>query len=179
MAMAARGPRSGSFTGNAIVAAGGAHGITGPMQRAILLLAVAAVGFAESRPKVRAVTAFINIDAKNYEAQYADAMRFLNSAADAYRTAGFEVDSLRIATQPFPKYIRGMKTDEAVRFLQKVDELSQKLKFRPSIGPAMIEDGDDVGVLEVLAKTLATTGLNVSLVIAAEDGIHWRAIRET
>jgi uncharacterized protein len=150
------------------------------MRRAVLVLALAAAAFAaESRPKVRAVTAFINIDAKNYEAQYAETMRFLNSAADAYRAAGFEVEGVRIATQPFPQYIRGMKPDEAVRFLQKLDELSNKLKFRPNIGAAMIHDNDDTAVLEVLTKVLSTTGLNASLVIAGEDGIHWRAIRET
>ena len=140
---------------------------------------MAAAAFAaESRPKVRAVTAFINIDPMNYEAQYADTMRFLKSAADAYRAAGFEVQGVRIATQPFPQYIRGMKTDDAVRFLQKIDALSAKLNFRPNIGAAMIQDNDDAAVLEVLTKALSTTGLNASLVIAGEDGIHWRAIRE-
>ena len=140
---------------------------------------MAAAAFAaESRPKVRAVTAFINIDPMNYEAQYADTMRFLKSAADAYRAAGFEVQGVRIATQPFPQYIRGMKTDDAVRFLQKIDALSARLNFRPNIGAAMIQDNDDAAVLEVLTKALSTTGLNASLVIAGEDGIHWRAIRE-
>src|SRR3954469_891532 len=135
------------------------------MRKVGLVLALATAVFgADSRPKVRAVTAFINIDAKNYEAQYAETMRFLNSAADAYRAAGFEVQSLRIATQPFPQYIRGMSPDEAVRFLQKIDALAQKLKFRASIGAAMINDSDDATVLDVLAKTVSTTALNVSLV---------------
>ncbi len=150
------------------------------MRKAIVALALAAaVCAAESRPKVRAVTAFISVDAQNYEAQYADTMRFLNGAADAYRTAGFEVEGVRIATQPFPQYIRGMKAADAVRLLQKIDELSNKLKFRPNIGAAMVNDTDDTAALEVLTKALSTTGLNASLVIADEDGIHWRAIRET
>jgi uncharacterized protein (UPF0210 family) len=150
------------------------------MRKSLLVLTIAATAFAaDSRPKVRAVTAFIRIDAANYEAQYTDTMRFLNSAADAYRAAGFEVDGVRIATQPFPEYIRGMKPDEALRFLQKIDELSKRLKFRPSIGTAMIHDDDDAGVLDVLAKALSTTGLNASVVIAGDDGIHWRAIRES
>ena len=150
------------------------------MRKALLVLTIAATAFAaDSRPKVRAVTAFIRIDAANYEAQYTDTMRFLNSAADAYRAAGFEVDGVRIATQPFPEYIRGMKPDEALRFLQKIDELAKRLKFRPSIGTAMIHDDDDAGVLDVLAKALSTTGLNASVVIAGDDGIHWRAIRES
>src|SRR3954453_19008327 len=114
-----------------------ARGITEPMRRAVLVLALAAAAFAaESRPKVRAVTAFINIDAKNYETQYADTMRFLNSAADAYRAAGFEVEGVRIATQPFPQYIRGMKSDDALHLLQNIDALSRKLNFRPNIGAA-------------------------------------------
>jgi uncharacterized protein (UPF0210 family) len=132
---------------------------------------------ADSRPKVRAVTAFINIDARNYGQQYQDTMRFLDSAREAYVAAGFEVESVRIATQPFARYIQGMKPDEALAFFHKLDELSTKLKFTPNIGAAMVENEDDTATLEVLAKTLSSTRLNASLVIAGEDGIHWRAIR--
>lgn len=148
------------------------------MRKACLILALAAAAFADSRPKVRAVTAFIRIDPARYEAQYADTMRFLNGAAEAYRKAGFEVQGVRIATQPFPEYIRGMKPDEAVAFLQKLDALAKKSGFRPNIGAAMIHDNDDTGVLDVLARALSTTELNASLVIADEAGIHWRAVRE-
>jgi uncharacterized protein len=146
---------------------------------ALALAAATAAFAADARPKVRAVTAFIRIDPAHYEAQYADAMKFLNGAAAAYRAAGFEVEGVRIATQPFPEYIKGMKTAEAVAFLQKLDAVSTKLGFRPSIGPAMLHDSDDAAPLDVLARALSTTGLNASLVIADESGIHWRAIRET
>jgi uncharacterized protein len=144
---------------------------------AFVACASAAVA-ADSRPKVRAITAFIHIDPQSYEQQYADTMRFLDSARAAYRAAGFEVQGVRIATQPFPEYIRGMKPEAAVAFLHKLDELATKLQFNPNIGAAMLQDGDDASVLDVLAKTLATTKLNASLVIAGEDGIHWRAVRE-
>ena len=150
------------------------------MRKFLLFLALACVAFAaDSRPKVRAITAFIRIDPQSYEQQYADTMRFLNDARAAYRAAGFEVESVRIVTQPFPEYIRGMKPDAAVTFLHKLDELATKLQFTPNIGAAMLKDGDDASVLDVLAKTLATTKLNASLVIAGEDGIHWRSIHET
>jgi uncharacterized protein (UPF0210 family) len=150
------------------------------MRHTLLLLALASlVHAADSRPKVRAITAFINIDAKSYEAQYADTMRFLDAAREQYRAAGWDVEGVRIVTQPFPQYIRGMQPDAALAFFHKLDELATKLKFNPNIGAAMIGDGDDASVLAVLAKTLATTRLNASLVIAGDDGIHWRAIRET
>jgi uncharacterized protein (UPF0210 family) len=144
----------------------------------VMAVALAACGFGQGRPKVRAVTAFIRIDPARYEAQYAEAMTFLKSAADAYRAAGFEVEGARIATQPFPEYIQGMKPADAVAFLRKIDATAKRLGFRPSIGPAMLRDSDDTAPLDVLAKALETTGLNASLVIADESGIHWRAVRE-
>src|SRR5260370_40212865 len=144
---------------------------------AIFALASFAQG-ADTRPKVRAITAFINIDAKTYSAEIDDTMKFLNFAREEFRGAGFEVEGVRIVTQPFPKYIAGMKRDDALTFLHKLDELSTKLKFAPNIGAAMVGDGDDASVLDLLGTVLAQTHLNANLVIAAEDGIHWRAVRE-
>jgi uncharacterized protein len=141
-------------------------------------MAVTAFG-ADSRPKVRALTAFIHIDAAHYEAQYGDTMKFLTAAAEAYKAAGFEVQSVRIATQPFPEYTKGMKPDEAVALLRKIDALATRLGFRASIGTAMLHDDDDAAPLDLLARVLPTTALNASLAIADDTGIHWRAIRES
>jgi uncharacterized protein len=146
----------------------------------LILALLAAVGLcaADTRPKVRAITAFIDIDARNYEAQYADTMRFLDDAREAYRAAGFDVQGVRIATQPFPRYIGAMKPEEALAFFHKLDELATKLKFSPNIGAAMLADNDSTATFDTLARALATTRLNASLVIAGEDGIHWRALHE-
>jgi len=150
-----------------------------PMRQALIVFALASLAWgADSRPKVRAVTAFINIDPKTYAAEYADTMKFLESARDAYRSAGFEVETVRIVTQPYTRYTSGMKRDDALTFLSKLDDLGAKLKFSPNIGAAMLGDGDDVSSLDMLAQALATTKLNASLVVAGEDGVHWRAIRE-
>jgi uncharacterized protein len=149
------------------------------MRQILALLALAwLASAADSRPKVRAVTAFINIDAQHYEAQYEETMRFLDSAREAYRAAGFEVQGVRIVTQPFPRYIAGMKPEDALSFLHKLDELATRLKFNPNIGTAVLGDDDSTAPLDTLAHALATTRLNASLVIAGEDGIHWRALRE-
>ena len=146
--------------------------------RALALLALACLAAADSKPKVRAITAFINIDAQNYEAQYAETMHFLDGAREAYRAAGFEVEGVRIVTQPFPRYIGGMKPEQGLAFLHKLDELSTRLKFAPNIGAAMLTDDDSTATLDTLAHALAETRLNASLVIAGEDGIHWRALGE-
>lgn len=150
-----------------------------PMRLALATLALASLAFgADSRPKVRAITAFINIDPKTYSAEVEGTVKFLDGARSAYRAAGFEVEGVRIVTQPFPKYIGGMKRDDALTFLHKLDDLSTKLRFAPNIGAAMLADGDDSSLLDLLATAFSETRLNASLVIAGEDGIHWRAIRE-
>ncbi|MGA7235741.1 MAG: DUF711 family protein [Bryobacteraceae bacterium] len=142
-----------------------------------LLLASAAAS-ADSRPKVRAITAFVDIDAKGYSAQIGDTMRFLNSARDAYKRGGFDVETVRIVTQPFPGYIRGMKREEALALFHKLNDLASSSGFSLNIGAAMIHDNDDASLNGLLAEALSTGKTNASLVIAGEDGIHWRALRE-
>src|SRR5690349_477805 len=76
------------------------------MRKALVLaLAAASLAFAaDVRPKVRAITAFIRIDAKNYEAQVTGAVTFLNAARAEYQASGFEVETIRVVTQPLAEY---------------------------------------------------------------------------
>jgi uncharacterized protein len=57
-----------------------------------------------SRPKIRAVTAFVRLDRARYEDQIADALAFLHQAKSAFEKAGYEVQTIRVTTQPFPEY---------------------------------------------------------------------------
>ena len=149
------------------------------MRNAFLALLLASSAWAaDSRPRVRAVTAFVDIDAKNYAAQIGDTMRFLNSARDAYKRAGFEVQTVRIVTQPFPRYTAGMKHEDALALFHKLNDLAVSSGFSLNIGPSMLNDNDDAAPNALLVEAIATNKINASLVIAGEDGIHWRAVRE-
>jgi len=53
---------------------------------------------AEVRPRIRAVTAFIEIDRTNYAARIQDAQRFPAAAKEALNKAGFEGAGGRITT---------------------------------------------------------------------------------
>jgi uncharacterized protein (UPF0210 family) len=142
-----------------------------------LLLASSAL-LADSRPKVRAITAFVDIDTKNYASQVADTVKFLSTARAAYQHAGFEVETIRLVTQPFPRYIQGMKREDAVSFLHKLNDLSVTSGFTLNIGASMLHDNDDTAPNAILIEALSTGKTNASLLIAGEDGIHWRALRE-
>ena len=52
--------------------------------------------------------------------------------------------------------------------------------FRTSRHVAMLHDADDSAPMQLLAKMLSTLpDLNASAIIADDDGIHWKTIRET
>jgi uncharacterized protein len=144
-----------------------------------MLILISVASASDSRPKVRAITAFIDIDSKSYPAQLESTVKFLNAARESYVKAGFEVETIRIATQPFPQYTRGLSRDAALALLRNIDALSEKLAFSPSIGPAMLLDSDDTSSVDLLADVLSQPSrLNASLVTASEEGIHWTALHQ-
>jgi uncharacterized protein len=132
------------------------------------------------KPKIRAVTAFIRLDRAQYKSQIADTLKFLRAAKTAFEKAGYEVETIRITTQPFPEYTKGLSTDQALAFFGDYDALAVKENFDASIGPAMMKDSDDPAEAELLGKILSRAKtLEGSVSIAGDDGIHWKAIRAT
>jgi uncharacterized protein (UPF0210 family) len=145
----------------------------------VLALVIPALVSGAVRPKVRAITAFIDIDPKNYQTQFETTVKFLNSAKGSFTAAGFEVETIRIATQPFPMYTKGMKREEALALLRGIDALSAKLNFSPAIGPAMQTEADSTEPVELLADLLAQPSrINATLITAGEDGIHWKSLQQ-
>jgi uncharacterized protein (UPF0210 family) len=73
-----------------------------------------------------------------------------------------------------------MSRDAALRFLRTFDELAAKFDFDPNIGPAMLTDGENPAAVDLLIDVLTGTKLlEGSVIIAADDGVHWKAIRQS
>src|SRR5262245_43920989 len=136
------------------------------------------VSSAEVRPRIRAVTAFIEVDPQNYASQIADAQKFLAAAKDALNKAGFEGAGGRITTQPFPQYTKGMKSEDAVAFIGKLRDAASQGRSSLNIGSAMVHDNDDPAAASLLVDILAKVSVNANLITADEQGIHWNAIRQ-
>jgi uncharacterized protein len=149
------------------------------MRLAALALSLTALTSAAQQPKVRAITAFIDIDTKSYVAQLEETAKFLNTARDAYTKAGFEVETVRIATQPFPQYTHGLSHADALKLLRDIDVIATRLNFSPAIGPAMQHDTDDTAPVDLLIDLLSEPSrINATLITAAEDGIHWKSVAQ-
>jgi uncharacterized protein len=131
----------------------------------------------DNRPKVRAITAFIALDRARYETQIAETLAALKKIKAAYEKAGFEVQTLRITTQPFPEYTRNLSDEQALAFFKQYDDLAQKYGFDASIGTATQSADDDPREAHLLAKIIASTKiLEGSVVIADDNSIRWDAI---
>src|SRR6266705_1994228 len=132
---------------------------------------------AEEKPKIRAITAFINLDRAQYQEQVADALKMLKRGQTILESRGYQVQTIRIATQPFPEYTKGLTAEQAVAFFKDYDALATREKFAASIGPAMLNAGDSDSQAKLLAEILSNTKtLNASVVVAGEDGVRWSAV---
>jgi uncharacterized protein (UPF0210 family) len=130
-----------------------------------------------NKPKIRAITAFVNLDRTQYQPQIADAVKMLKYARTVFESRGFEVQTIRISTQPFSQYTKGLTNEQALAFFRNYDAVAAQEKFDASIGPAMLNDDDSEAQADLLAEILKSTKiLNGSLVVAGEDGVRWRAV---
>jgi uncharacterized protein len=129
------------------------------------------------KPHVRAITAFINLDRSQYQLQIAETAKFLGYAETVFTSRGYTVDTLRIATQPFPQYTSGLSSDDAVRLFKNLDGLAQQYKVRLSIGPAYLTGDDGDAQADLLAAILQNTkNIFGSLVVTNDAGINWPAV---
>jgi uncharacterized protein len=131
----------------------------------------------ERKPKIRAITAFVRIDSSQYRQPIEEAVTVLRQAKTAFERGGYEVQTIRITTQPFIQYVGSRSAAEALDFFKSLDELSKRDSFMLNIGPLTLADSSDVAKVELLSHILAQTRVNASLVVANEDGVSWSAIR--
>jgi uncharacterized protein len=132
-----------------------------------------------AKPKVRAITAFVRLERSSYETQIAETMTVLKTAKTEFAKRGYETQSVRIVTQPLAELVKGLSDQDALAFLRSLDDRSQQEGFMPNVGPAMLHDSDDPAAMHLLARALSVLPhINASAIIADEDGIHWKTIRE-
>lgn len=132
---------------------------------------------APDQAKIRAITAFVNLDRTQYKEQIADALKMLKYARTVFESRGFQVETIRIATQPFPEYTKELTTQQAVAFFKEFDALAETEKFDLAIGPAMLNPNDSPEQATLLAEILKNTKhVNGSVVISGEEGVRWNAV---
>ena len=135
---------------------------------------------ASSNPKVRAITGFVWLEQGTWEMQVAGTLVVLRKVKSEFEAQGYQVESVRITTQPLGELVKGMPEEQALAYLGQLDQLSGKESFDLNVGPAMMQDGDDPATLHLLQQALSTLpNIEASTIIADESGIHWKTIHQT
>lgn len=90
--------------------------------------------------KIRSITYFCNPKFPLEEKILQEAGRFLSTAKSAYESAGYEVQTVRLATIPFPKLLGEKYIDELPKFAGQFAQAIQDAGISyASLGPALPE----------------------------------------
>jgi uncharacterized protein (UPF0210 family) len=126
--------------------------------------------------KIRSITYFLNPKFPLDENALRKAGEFLAQAKSAYEAAGYQVQTTRLATIPFPKLLNG-KVDQTPLLAQKMSGmLSQIGVAYAALGPALIEFPESYAVI---SEAIAA-GENIffgGVMADRENGISLQAIK--
>jgi uncharacterized protein (UPF0210 family) len=90
--------------------------------------------------KIRSITYFCNPQYPLHEKVRQSAGQFLSKAKSAYEAAGYEVQTVRLATVPFPQLLGEENIGRLPELTSQMDEIAQGLKIGYiSLGPALPE----------------------------------------
>ena len=133
---------------------------------------------APAKTKIRCITAFVRLDRTSYQIQISEAAKFLRIAQTTFESRDFAVETLRIATQPFPEYTQGLSRDAALQFFKNLDGLAQMQNVIISIGPAYLEGNDGDAQADLLADILKSTkSLYGTVYVTSGTSVNWPAVR--
>ncbi|MBL8080804.1 MAG: DUF711 family protein [Anaerolineales bacterium] len=97
--------------------------------------------------KIRSITYFINPGWPLNEAKLRKAGEFLAHATAVFTSAGYEVQTTRLATTPFAKILNG-KVEETLLFARKMSEMLKQIGVAyAALGPALIESPKSYSVI--------------------------------
>src|SRR5713226_3303085 len=124
--------------------------------------------------KIRTITAGVNLKNTSDLATAESAIGFLQRAKKKLEDEGYEIQTLRIATQPLPEYLNGKSRAAALADLKAIDGVVSAENVLISIGPVITDDRHDPEFASWATQLVKETkNINFSVTVASpERGIH-------
>jgi uncharacterized protein (UPF0210 family) len=123
----------------------------------------------EIKPRIRTITAFLGLDGYTIQGRLRDVSARLQDAKKLFEKAGYEVQTLRVATPPFP--------DSLANQLGAINQWGNAEKLMVSVGPAVTTDGNGRREIDRSVDQLKATNLKFSLIVADRQGVHWPNVK--
>lgn len=144
----------------------------------LIVLFLVNSAFSQGAFNLRSITAGINIAQENYFEVLEQTKAFLKRGRDILEKEGFTLQGVRIATNPFPFYTKGLSAEESLAFIKKISDAVHQQRIALAIGPGIFDDTYDKEIIEKICAILPNTFASSSIVIASKQyGIHYNAVK--
>jgi uncharacterized protein (UPF0210 family) len=105
------------------------------------------------------------------------AVRFCDRARDAFEDKGFEVQTVRFASPPFPTFLDPRKSDQLIRYAIELETFLQECGYSYiSLGPAIPDQPDSYPIIPDLIQS-TTISFCSGLLTAPGKGVSLSAVR--
>jgi len=136
------------------------------------------ISFSQDAFNLRSITAGVNITQENYLEVLEKTKAFLDRGRAILEKDGYTLQGVRIATNPFLFYTKGLSTQETLNLTKKISNFTREHGIALSIGAGIIDDTYDQEIIQKICAVLPNTSANLSIVIASKKhGIHYKAAR--
>ena len=127
--------------------------------------------------KIRSITYFLNPNIPSQELAVQLAGDFLRSARPALEAAGYEVQTARLATIPFPGWLHQLEAEPLIQFAQTLEAAGKAAGYDYiSLGPAMPDRLESYALIpQVLAETEQI--FMAGMLTGPEGGVSLPAVR--
>jgi uncharacterized protein len=123
--------------------------------------------------RIRTITAGVNLSSTSDLKTIESAIEFLQHARKKFEDEGYEIQTVRIATQPFSQYLNGKSRTDAIADLRKIDDVLSARNVMLSIGPVVTADRHDTELAAWATQLVEQTkNISFSVTVASERGVH-------
>jgi hypothetical protein len=129
--------------------------------------------------RIRAVTAGVSPTGNAAPRELEPALGFLRQARAALETKGYEVQTVRLATQPLAEYLPDWSSGEALEVIREMDDVAIAGEASLSLGPVITANEHVPGFASWAAELVQRTrNASFSVRVASrEHGVHRSALR--
>lgn len=129
--------------------------------------------------RVRTITTGLELSPRGESQRLGNALEFLAAAKRSFVNAGYEVQTLRIATNPWLAGVSSRDRQQLLTRIRELDKIVTEHDVILSIGPVLTEDRADDSLAQWANELIGTTrSISFSLVIAsAERAVHGAATK--
>jgi len=108
---------------------------------------------------LRCLTAGVSIERKTHRQVLEDAEVFLIKGKKILMEAGYDLQMMRLSTNPFEEYIAGLNSADAVHFIKELADFTKIRDIFLSIGPLSFARDPEDKLVDVLCAALTETSV--------------------